>query len=201
MALFQQMSWKALQANKHIFLSARSPAGAAVLEFSWMAGKRGTRGYGKSHLCLNAPFRESDLHWQNLALWISLSPLSPFFGRSRPLHWGARCSSKRLCRARTGLVFLPPAKKSLRMSALINIVCSKCTLDAELSVGLSLMTQSDLLAFVSRGKQINTLIAAIPTPYMPMDATSQLCIRPHIITRIPWSFQHMHLTSRVRDPR
>lgn len=35
---------------------------------------------------------------------------------------------------------LLPAKQSLLMSALINTLHSKCTLDAELSVGLSLMT-------------------------------------------------------------
>lgn len=58
---------------------------------------------------------------------------------------------------------LLPAKQSLLMSALINIVYSKCTLDAEISLGLSLMTHSDLLAFVFRGKQISPLIPALPT--------------------------------------
>lgn len=127
------------------------------------------------------------------------------FGRSRRLCWGASWSPKRLCRVVPepgSISSLLPAKQSRLISALINMLYSQCSLDAECSVRLSMMmTHRVTLASVSKGKQISPLIPALPILPMLMAAISQLHIRPCSNTQIDQASQHMQLTSKVHDPR
>lgn len=125
-SFFSVTFWKALWANKHIFLVVASPAEAAVLDLSQMAGKWDTWGY-KNHT-----------HVSTLLKSLFLTSV-PLFCEEQTVVLRIQLQLCRLFRAWPGFVSLLPAKQSLLMSALINTVYSKCTLDVEISAGLSLV--------------------------------------------------------------